>query len=46
MLRRTPITTASDAAPLAGDPEATGVTPVFVARGLCKSYGSGDAKDE
>ena len=37
------MTTASDAAPLAGDPEATGVTPVFVARGLCKSYGSGDA---
>ncbi|WP_237213049.1 ABC transporter ATP-binding protein [Falsiroseomonas oryziterrae] len=43
MLRRTPMTTASDAAPPAGKTEATGAPPVFVARGLCKSYGSGDA---
>ncbi|MBP0465187.1 ABC transporter ATP-binding protein [Roseomonas sp. PWR1] len=34
---------AADAARPAGDPEPTGATPVFVARGLCKSYGSGDA---
>jgi hypothetical protein len=39
MLRRTPMTAASDAAPLAGDTQATGATPVFVARGLCKIYG-------
>ena len=43
MLRRTPMTMAADAAPQAGDPEVTGATPVFVARGLCKSYGSGEA---
>jgi putative ABC transport system ATP-binding protein len=43
MLRRTPMTTAADAAPPAGDFRKTGATPVFVARGLCKSYGSGDA---
>jgi putative ABC transport system ATP-binding protein len=43
MLRRTPMTMAADAAPPAGDPRNTGATPVFVARGLCKSYGSGDA---
>ncbi len=37
------MTTASDAAPPTGDPQATGARPVFVARGLCKSYGSGEA---
>ncbi|MBR0660642.1 ABC transporter ATP-binding protein [Neoroseomonas oryzicola] len=34
---------AADAVPPASGPQATGTTPVFVARGLCKSYGSGDA---
>ncbi|WP_240791253.1 ABC transporter ATP-binding protein [Roseomonas sp. AR75] len=43
MLRRTPMTMAADAAPPEGDSQTTGATPVFVARGLCKSYGSGDA---
>jgi putative ABC transport system ATP-binding protein len=43
MLRRTPMTTASDAAPPAGAPLRSDAPPVFVARGLCKSYGSGEA---
>jgi putative ABC transport system ATP-binding protein len=43
MLRRTPMTTPADAAPPAGASHNTGATPVFVARGLCKRYGSGDA---
>jgi putative ABC transport system ATP-binding protein len=43
MLRETPMTMAADAAPPTGEPLATGATPVFVARGLCKSYGTGDA---
>jgi putative ABC transport system ATP-binding protein len=43
MLRRTPMTTTADAAPPAGASDNTGATPVFVARGLCKRYGSGDA---
>ena len=38
-----PITPAADAAPPLGGSGDTGVTPVFVARGLCKTYGRGDA---
>lgn len=34
---------AANAAPLAGASRGTGAPPVFVARGLSKSYGSGDA---
>jgi hypothetical protein len=34
---------AANAAPLAGASRSTGAPPVFVARGLTKSYGSGDA---
>ncbi|MBR0673327.1 ABC transporter ATP-binding protein [Roseomonas soli] len=38
------MTTAADAAPLAGAPPPNDeATPVFVARGLCKTYGSGEA---
>ena len=44
MLLRALMTTAADAAPLAGAPPPNGeATPVFVARGLCKTYGSGEA---
>jgi putative ABC transport system ATP-binding protein len=37
------MTTAAEAEPRAGDPTRTGAAPVFVARGLCKTYGTGEA---